>query len=84
VILPQGKTAFAVRNKSESEQAVEACEKLRIPHCLDDHPRYCGEAVSLTHRERSNPEIYFYLSLRLSKCQGLVQPEGLDTFISFN
>jgi hypothetical protein len=51
----------------------------RIPHCLDNRLTDGGEVVSLTTRPHSTSQKPFLvlISVRLSKSQGLVRPEGL-------
>jgi hypothetical protein len=61
---------------------------LRIPHCLDNQLTDGGEVVSCMHRSCSTPQKYSSASgtcfcWRLSKPQGLVQPEGLGKVKKF-
>jgi hypothetical protein len=60
---------------------------LRIPHCLDNRLTDGGKVVRPMYRQHFTPQkhYYFYASgthfcWRLSKPQGLVQPEGLGKF----
>jgi hypothetical protein len=60
---------------------------LRIPHCLDNRLTDGGKIVSPTHPSHFIPQYNYYFSVsaihfckRLSKPQGLVQPEGLGKF----
>jgi hypothetical protein len=56
---------------------------LSIPHCLDIRLADGGKVVGPTHRPRSTPQNHYFSTSgthfywRLSKHQGLVQPEGL-------
>jgi hypothetical protein len=56
---------------------------LRIPHCLDSRLTDGGMVVGPMHRPHSTPQKYYFSAsgthfcLRLSKHQGLEQPEGL-------
>jgi hypothetical protein len=60
---------------------------LMIPHCLNSRLTDGGKVVSPTHRPHSTPQKhFFYVSgtnfcYRLSKPQGLVRLEGLDSRI---
>jgi hypothetical protein len=63
---------------------------LRIPHCLDNRLIDGGKVVSPTHQQHFTPQKHYYFNvsgthfcLRLSKPQGLVQPEGLGKFKKF-
>jgi hypothetical protein len=54
---------------------------LGIPLCLDNRFRDDSNVLSTTHRPRSAPQKHYILllvliSVRLSKPQGLVRPEG--------
>jgi hypothetical protein len=64
---------------------------LRIPHSLDNWLTNGREVVNLKHRPRFANKKHFFISLsgsnfcyRLSKCQGLVRPEGLGNLITCN
>jgi hypothetical protein len=59
---------------------------LRIPHCLDNRLTDGGKVVSPTHLPHTTPQKH-YLSVsgtnfcyKLTNPQGLMRPEGLDTF----
>jgi hypothetical protein len=60
---------------------------LRIPHCVDSRLTDGGKVVSLTRRPFFTPQKHYFYACgahfcdRLSKPQGLVQPEGLDKLI---
>jgi hypothetical protein len=62
---------------------VEACEILRIPHCIDNRLTDVGKVVSLAHRPHSVPQKQYFSAsgthfcYRLSEPQGLVKPEEL-------
>jgi hypothetical protein len=65
------------------------CEMLRLAHYLDNQLIDGGEVVSLKYRPRSTPQKHYFSASdthfcsRLSKPQGLVRLEGLDTLETF-
>jgi hypothetical protein len=62
---------------------------LRIPHCLDSRLTDGGKVVNPTHQLHITPQKHYFSAfgthfcLRLSKAQGLVQPEGLGKLKNF-